>query len=510
MSNPEDVLGDGRLLKTVLVEGSGPVPVAGKRVEVNYETRLAATGRKIDSSWDEGEVFDFILGDGQVLEAWDVGVATMKPGEKSKFIVDSSLAYGDDGAGDDIPASAVLEFTIELVSGVKTSSSADASKAAQAQKKTTALPGEVERLKRAEQAKATGNNFVHSGDFSSARRAYQEALSLLRTGFVNGLSDVPEGVKAEVSNTTLELVRSANQLRLSCLLNLAQCDLKLGDHKAAEQNACEALDLDSTNCKALYRRGVARLVSGDLPEAKADLAKASQLDPRNAEIRRKLEECQNKLAECARWQKSAYGGIFGKAPEQQVKRRNPADLPKVWLDMQRGSGPVTRVVVALYTDTVPRTAENFRCLCTGERGIGKCGQPLHYRQTLVHKVIRRAVIEAGDVQKYDGTGGESIYGPTFEDESFQDTHHKRGLLSMANHGPNTNNSKFFFTLRSLPEFDGKHVVFGEVIDGSMILDSMESVETEYPDWPLEKISIVNSGDGVGPSKSNNPDRKSVV
>lgn len=501
MSNPEDLLGDGRLLKTVVVEGSGPVPVAGKRVEVNYETRLAATGRKIDSSWDEGEVFDFILGDGQVLEAWDIGVATMKPGEKSKFIADSSLAYGDDDAGDDIPASAVLEFTIELVSGIKKQAPSAADAAQQKAQKKSTLPGEVERYKRAEQAKANGNNFVHSGNFSSARRAYQEALSLLRTGFVNGLSDVSDGENNEVSSTTLELLRSANQLRLSCLLNLAQCDLKLGDHKAAEQNACEALDLDSTNCKALYRRGVARLVSGDLPEAKADLLKASQLDPRNTEIRRKLEECQNKLTACAQWQKSAYGGIFGKAPEQQVKHRNLADLPRAWLDVQIGSGPVTRVVIALYSDTAPRTAENFRCLCTGERGIGRCGQPLHYRHTLVHKVIRRAVIEAGDVQKYDGTGGESIYGPTFDDESFQDTHHKRGLLSMASHGSNTNNSKFFFTLRSLPEFDGKHVVFGEVIDGSKVLDTMESVETEYPDWPLEQISIVHSGDGAGPSRS---------
>ena len=214
----------------------------------------------------------------------------------------------------------------------------------------------------------------------------------------------------------------------------------------------------------------------------------------NAEIRARLEECRAKLSESAKWQKEAFGGIFGKAPEQSRSERDLLKLPKVWLEIQIGNQNIYRLTIALYSDTVPKTAENFRCLCTGERGKGERGTPLHFRRTLIHKVIPRTLVEAGDVVKFNGTGGESIYGPTFEDEGFQDSHHKRGLLSMVSNGPHSNNSKFLFTLRSLPEFDGKNVVFGELLDGMKALDAMESVETQYPDWPATQIQIIACGE----------------
>ena len=159
-----------------------------------------------------------------------------------------------------------------------------------------------------------------------------------------------------------------------------------------------------------------------------------------------------------------------------------------------GNGPIYRLNIALYSDTVPRTAENFRCLCTGERAGTISGLPLSFRRSLMHKVIPRSLVEGGDITKFNGTGGESIYGPTFSDEAFQDLHHKRGLLSMVNHGPNSNSSKFMVTLRSLPEFDGKNVVFGEVLSGLDALDAMEAVDTEYPDWPKTQIMVVACGD----------------
>lgn len=165
------------------------------------------------------------------------------------------------------------------------------------------------------------------------------------------------------------------------------------------------------------------------------------------------------------------------------------------MQIQSDAARVYRLTIALYSDTVPKTAENFRCLCTGERGKNENGKvQLHFKRTLIHKVIPRNLLEAGDIVKFNGTGGESIYGPTFEDENFQDSHHKRGLLSMVNHGPNTNNSKFMFTLRSLPELDKKNVVFGEILDGMQALDAIEVVETEYPDWPVKEIMIVACGE----------------
>jgi len=200
------------------------------------------------------------------------------------------------------------------------------------------------------------------------------------------------------------------------------------------------------------------------------------------------------MVESDQWQKMAFGGMFGKAPEQSLVRRNVANLPRVWLAFQIGDSQPQRLHFALYCDTVPRTAENFRALCTGERGVGQCGQPLHYKHTLVHRIVPKNLIEAGDMENYDGSGGESIYGRTFPDEGFKDAHHRRGLLSMVSRGPGTNNSKFFITLRSLPQFDGRHVVFGEVVGDHGILERMEALETEYPDRPVTQVAVVDCGE----------------
>mmetsp|Transcript_75815 Transcript_75815/g.214355 ORF Transcript_75815/g.214355 Transcript_75815/m.214355 type:complete len:474 (+) Transcript_75815:122-1543(+) len=472
MADAEDLLGDGRLLKHVVVQGDGPCPTNGKRVEVHYESFVASSGAKIDSSRDRAEPFDFVLGGGDVLEAWDLGVATMRPGEASEFTVDASLAYGEDGAGDDIPPGAVLKFTIELLTGKKPA-------APEPKDEGKAPAGEEQRIERATEAKERGNALTKESEFERARDAYQEALNLLRA------------CKA----TELELLRSKNKLRLACLLNLAQCSIKLEDFAAAVRHATEALAIEPRSCKALYRRGVARMSSGDLPESHADLLEASRLDPRSAEVRGSLQECKDRIAQCHEWDKTAFGGMFGKTPVPQIIARDRAKLTKAWLTFQIGDASPQRMRLLLYSDTVPRTAENFRALCTGERGLGKCKQPLHYKRTLLHKVVPRSILEAGDIENYDGTGGESIYGPTFEDEGFGDIHHRRGLLSMSNRGPDTNNSKFFITLRSLPQFDGKHVVFGEVAQGMDIVEAIEKIETTFPDKPVTQVAIIDSGEG---------------
>ncbi|CAH9079730.1 unnamed protein product [Cuscuta epithymum] len=169
--------------------------------------------------------------------------------------------------------------------------------------------------------------------------------------------------------------------------------------------------------------------------------------------------------------------------------------PRCFLDISIGGELEGRIVVELYNDVVPKTAENFRALCTGEKGVGpNTGVPLHYKGVRFHRVIKSFMVQGGDISAGDGTGGESIYGLKFEDENFELKHERKGMLSMANAGPNTNGSQFFITTTCTPHLDGKHVVFGKVIKGTGVLRSMEHVQTGENDCPVDDVIISDCGE----------------
>ncbi|XP_043917984.1 peptidyl-prolyl cis-trans isomerase D isoform X2 [Protopterus annectens] len=156
---------------------------------------------------------------------------------------------------------------------------------------------------------------------------------------------------------------------------------------------------------------------------------------------------------------------------------------------------VGRVVLELFADIVPKTAENFRALCTGEKGNGpSTGKPLHFKGCPFHRIIKKFMIQGGDFSNHNGTGGESIYGAKFEDENFHYKHDCAGLLSMANAGPNTNGSQFFITTVPTPHLDGKHVVFGQVLKGMGIVKMLENADVKEESKPVKPCIIADCGE----------------
>lgn len=178
-----------------------------------------------------------------------------------------------------------------------------------------------------------------------------------------------------------------------------------------------------------------------------------------------------------------------------VRADSPADAKvtdMVFFDMEIDGQPAGRIVFGLFGEDVPRTAKNFASLATGEAGKSKSGKPLHYKGSIFHRVIPDFMLQGGDFTRGDGTGGESIYGRDFADENFKYVHDAPGLLSMANAGPNTNGSQFFITTVPTPHLNGRHVVFGRVVEGMDVVKKIEALGS-YTGRTKAKIVIADSG-----------------
>mmetsp|Transcript_35783 Transcript_35783/g.83281 ORF Transcript_35783/g.83281 Transcript_35783/m.83281 type:complete len:496 (-) Transcript_35783:397-1884(-) len=465
---------DGGVLKKILAaapEGAKGPPPDGNEVEAHYTGTLVSDGSKFDSSRDRGKPFKFTIGQGQVIRGWDEGFASMKIGEKAMLKIRYDYAYGENGSPPSIPAKADLFFDVELFDFRE-------------KPKERWEMSPAERVAEAVKTKAVGTALFQEKRFAEAAARYEEAAALAVDEGVSG-DDVPE---------------SERTLYVSCFGNAAMCFLKTKSYADAVRTCDKVLEMEAekSNIKALYRRGVARTHLGMHKEAKTDLMAAYEVDKANKDVRRALQQLKEAVKKAKDKEKAAFGGLFTRVDVYGDKTgplvpNAKGDNPHVFFDVRHGDEPLGKIVMQLYADVTPKTAENFRALCTGEKGDGTLGKPLHYKGCGFHRVIKDFMIQGGDFTKGDGTGGESIYGEKFADENFAVKHTKGGQLSMANAGPGTNGSQFFITSKDTSHLDGKHVVFGHVVEGMDIVRKMESISVGSNDKPDVELVIEDCG-----------------
>jgi peptidylprolyl isomerase len=343
-----------------------------------------------------------------------------------------------------------------------------------------------ERREMAKEYKEKGKQFFLKGEYDQATREYKYAIECV--DWDKGDSD------------SQVLVRD-------CWNNLTLLCIKQKKYTDGVSNAEQALAIEENNVKALLRRSKCYRLMGELELAKTDLLKLQKLLPNDKGVSDQMKLVQAAKKKRENKKKKMYKKMF---QEVEFYKSDKPDLndptnPKVFMKVTVGEDPIVHEMqFTLYKNVVPKTVENFLCLCTGEKGTVETPNgevPLSYKNSIFHRLIKGFMIQGGDFTNRNGTGGRSIYGEKFADENFKVKHTERGLLSMANAGPGTNGSQFFITFTPTSHLDGKHVVFGKLTEGMDVLDMLESLETGSNDLPKKEVKIVDCGLVEGETKA---------
>jgi len=470
-TGPTSLTKDDGVTKTITQEGTGKQPKSGDEVEVHYKGSLE-DGTEFDCSYDR-EPLKFSVGKGMVIKGWDLGILSMKVGEKATLNISSAYGYGDSGSPPKIPGGATLIFDVELISVGASGDDED----------TEGLTDE-QLLENSAEDKAKGNEAFKSGDLEKALTHYRQSIMSL------------DDIESE------DLVEAKDARKLTNL-NLATVLKKMEKWTEVIKTTSYALEIEATNLKALYFRAIAHRMLKDFGSSIADIKTAIKAHPKDKTLRKEFETIKEEKKKHMQSEKELFGKAFEgglyeekKAPavkssENEVPKYDPSN-PKVFMDITLGDSEPKKVIFELFKNKTPLTAENFRCICTGEKENE--GEKLHYKGNIFHRVIKGFMAQGGDITNQNGTGGCSIYGNKFEDEQVWIPHSEKGLLSMANSGPNTNGSQFFITFLETPHLNEKHTVFGRVIKGWDVVQEMEAVETESSDVPKNTVTIHDCGE----------------
>jgi len=523
----QDICDDGGLLKTTLRAGdnSASVPPPLSKVKVRYIASLLPECLRF-----EALVKEFHVGEHEVPKGLERCVGTMRKGETCELICRAEYAYGDAGRPPDVPPGASIRYEVELISVVLP-------------KKERSEYTAADLVQAALELKSKGTSAFSSGLWLEAQVAYHEASRLLLTPY-DVLVAVP-GKEAE-----------SRSLLVACLLNAAQCALKREEWYAAEKLCSEVLERLSDplgaereqNAKALFRRAKARIGRSEFKLARADVKVAHGLTPSSREVRDLWDSIKEREETSTASEDQVYARMTSKLMyrEYNVGKKKLSSYPRVYLEVAIDGVRLPRIVFELFVDRAPKTCENFRCLCTGEKGTSERGTRLHYKGTKFWRgltiddlppefinesadgtgrqfeIWKGFLVQGGDITGGDGTGGESIYGEPFEDElgNYDYVKHTHpGLLSMAGslpmrdkaaeeymHVPHNNTSQFFITTKAknqaqggqgILHFDGRHCCFGKVVEGMKTVNKMNKVPVNaalfHAFLDEHKVEIVDCG-----------------